>query len=262
MNFSSRHRKPYNVAPRAGPGGGILSESPRPRRGLESKGPRLGLLGLALLFLAGCAVLKQCAYEGFNRDQWQQPQKVVETLALRPGDLVADLGSGSGYFTFRLAAAVGPQGKVYAVDVDREMNDLLAKTIKEKKIGNVELILALLDDPLLPPTGVDLVFTVNTYHHFENRVAYFQRMRKYLRPGGRIAVIDFDRRAWFVGMWNHYTPAEFIKREMEQAGFGLQRESTFLDRQSFLIFAPNPLAAPPAPSNPADGSTPRAPRQN
>ena len=262
MNFSSRHRKPYNVAPRAGPGGGILSESPRPRRGLESKGPRLGLLGLALLFLAGCAVLKQCAYEGFNRDQWQQPQKVVETLALRPGDLVADLGSGSGYFTFRLAAAVGPQGKVYAVDVDREMNDLLAKTIKEKKIGNVELILALLDDPLLPPTGVDLVFTVNTYHHFENRVAYFQRMRKYLRPGGRIAVIDFDRRAWFVGMWNHYTPAEFIKREMEQAGYGLQRESTFLDRQSFLIFAPNPLAAPPAPSNPADGSTPRAPRQN
>jgi len=262
LNFSSRHRKPYNVAPRAGPGGGILSESPRPRRGLESKGPRLGLLGLALLFLAGCAVLKQCAYEGFNRDQWQQPQKVVETLALRPGDLVADLGSGSGYFTFRLAAAVGPQGKVYAVDVDREMNDLLAKTIKEKNIGNVEVILALLDDPLLPPTGVDLVFTVNTYHHFENRVAYFQRMRKYLRPGGRIAVIDFDRRAWFVGMWNHYTPAEFIKREMEQAGYGLQRESTFLDRQSFLIFAPNPLAAPPAPSNPADGSTPRAPRQN
>jgi hypothetical protein len=63
-------------------------------------------------------------------------------------------------------------------------------------------------------------------------------MRKYLRPGGRIAVIDFDRRAWFEGMWKHYTPAEFIKREMEQAGYGLQRELTFLDRQSFLIFAP------------------------
>ena len=200
--------------------------------------PRLGLIGSALLFLAGCAFLKQCAYEGFNRDHWQQPQKVIETLALRPGDLVADLGSGSGYFTFRLAAAVGPRGKVYAVDVDREMNDLLAKTIMEKNIGNVEVILARLDDPLLPPTGVDLVFTVNTYHHFENRVAYFARMRKYLRPGGRIAVIDFDRRAWFEGMWKHYTPGEFIKREMEQAGYGLQRDSTFLDRQSFLIFAP------------------------
>ena len=223
---------------------------------------RLGLFGLALLFLAGCAFLKQCAYEGVNRDQWQQPQKVIEALALRLGHRVADLGSGSGYFTYRLAEAVGPQGKVYAVDIDQEMNDLLARAIKEKNIGNVEVILARLDDPLLPPTGVDLVFTVNTYHHFENRVAYFQKLRKYLRPGGRIAVIDFDRRAWFEGMWKHYTPAEFIKREMEQAGYALQRELTFLDRQSFLIFAPNPQAARPAPSSPTDGSAPRAARQN
>ena len=236
MNFSSRHRRTQN--------------------------PQLGLFALALLFLAGCAFLKQCAYEGFNRDQWQQPQKVIESLALRPGDHVADLGSGSGYFTFRLAEAVGPQGKVYAVDVDREMNDLLAKATKEKGIDNVELILALRDDPLLPPTGVDLVFTVNTYHHFENRVAYFERLRKYLRPGGRVAVIDFDQRAWFEGMWNHYTPAEFIKREMEQAGYGLQRELTFLDRQSFLIFAPNAQAARPSPSSPTDGGAPQAARQN
>jgi len=234
VDLSSHHRKPHS--------------------------PRLGLCGLALLFLAGCAFLKQCAYEGFNRDPWQQPQKVIEALALRPGDHVADLGSGSGYFTYRLAEAVVPQGKVYAVDVDREMNDLVAKAIKEKNIGNVEVILARLDDPLLPPTGVDLVFTVNTYHHLENRVAYFERVRKYLRPGGRIAVIDFDRRAWFEGMWKHYTPAEFIKREMEQAGYGLQRELTFLDRQSFLIFAPNPQADRPAPSSPTDGSAPRAAR--
>jgi predicted methyltransferase len=229
LNFSSRHRR--------------------------TQDPQLGLFALALLFLAGCTFLKQCAYEGFNRDQWQQPQKVVESLALRPGDHVADLGSGSGYFTFRLAEAVGPQGKVYAVDVDREMNDLVAKASKGKSTGNVEVILALRDDPLLPPIGVDLVFTVNTYHHFENRVAYFKRVRKYLRPGGRIAVIDFDRRAWFEGMWKHYTPAEFIKREMEQAGYGLQRELMLLDRQSFLIFAPNPLA----PGSSTDGA---APKQN
>jgi len=229
-----------------------LNFSYRHRR---TKNPQLGLLGLALLFLAGCAFLKQCAYEGFNRDQWQQPQKVIEALALRPGDHVADLGSGSGYFTFRLAEAVGPQGKVYAVDVDREMNDLVAKATQGKNIGNVKVILARLDDPLLPPAGVDLVFTVNTYHHFENRVAYFQKLRKYLRPGGRIAVIDFDRRAWFEGMWKHYTPAEFIKREMEQAGYALQGELTFLDRQSFLIFAPNPQA-------PGSSTNGAAPKQN
>ena len=228
----------------------------------RSRVHQLGLFALALLFLAGCAFLKQCAYEGFNRDQWQQPQKVIESLALRPGDHVADLGSGSGYFTFRLAEAVGPQGKVYAVDVDREMNDLVAKASKGKSIGNVELILARPDDPMLPPIGVDLVFTVNTYHHFDNRVTYFQKVRKYLRPGGRIAVIDFDRRAWFEGLWRHYTPAEFIKREMKQAGYRLQRELTFLDRQSFLIFTPDPQAAQPAPSSPADGSATWGARQN
>jgi SAM-dependent methyltransferase len=100
------------------------------------------------------------------------------------------------------------------------------------------VILGKPDDPLLPEDGVDLIFTVDTYHHFENRVNYFAKLRKVLRPNGRIAIIDFDRRAWFEGLWRHYTPSEFIKREMEAAGFSLQREFDFLDRQSFLIFAP------------------------
>jgi len=77
---------------------------------------------LILLLLAGCARLKQCAYEGFNREQWQQRDRVIQSLQIRPGDRIADLGSGSGYFVFALAKAVGPTGKVYAVDVDEEMN--------------------------------------------------------------------------------------------------------------------------------------------
>jgi ubiquinone/menaquinone biosynthesis C-methylase UbiE len=191
----------------------------------------------AVFFLAACAGLKQCAYEGVNRDQWQQPEKVIATLRLRPGNIVADLGSGSGYFTFRLAQAVGPAGKVYAVDIDREMNELIEKRTKAEGVKHVETILAKPDDPLLPETGVDLVFTSNAYHHIENRVAYFAKLHRFLRSGGRIAVIDFDRRAWLEGLLRHYTPSEFIKREMEQAGFTLEEELSFLDRQSFLIFA-------------------------
>jgi len=190
-----------------------------------------------LLIFAGCAHLKQCAYQGVNRDDWQQPQRVIESLQIRPGAMVADLGAGGGYFTFRLAKAVGPAGKIYAVDVDREMIDLIAEQAKKESANQVETIVAKPDDPLLPATGVDLIFTVNTYHHFDNRVTYFANQRKYLRPGGRIAVIDFDRRAWLEGLLCHYTPSEFIKREMEQAGYVLQQEFDFLDRQSFLIFA-------------------------
>jgi ubiquinone/menaquinone biosynthesis C-methylase UbiE len=196
-------------------------------------------LALAVcLLMAGCAQLKQCAYAGINRDEWQQPQKVIAELNIEPGAVVADVGSGGGYFTFRLSDAVGPSGKVYAVDVDRDMVDLIAKRATEEGRLNIEVILAKPDDPSLPKAGIDLVFTSNTYHHIENRVAYFVNLRQHLRPDGRIAIIDFDRRAWLGGLLRHYTPSEFIKREMEQAGYTLQQEFDFLNRQSFLIFVP------------------------
>jgi arsenite methyltransferase len=199
--------------------------------------PKLVLLTLIALLIAGCARLKQFAYEGFNRDSWQQPDKVIAALNLHPGEIVADLGSGGGYFTFKLAKAVAPSGKVYAVDVDKDMIDLISKRIKEESGNNVETILATPTDPRLPQTGVDLIFTVNTYHHIADRSAYFANARKYLRPGGRIAIIDLDRRAWLEGLLGHYTPSETIKREMEQAGYTLQQQLDFLDRQSFLIFS-------------------------
>jgi len=191
----------------------------------------------AAFLLAGCARLKQCAYQGVNRDQWQQPQKVIAALQIKPGAIIADLGAGGGYFTFKLADTVGADGKIYAVDVDSGMVDLVAKEAKQKAAANVEAILGRPDDPRLPKTGVDLIFTSNTYHHIENRVVYFAKLKKYLRPGGRVAIIEYDRRSWFVGLLRHYTPSEFIKREMEQAGYLLSQEFNFLDRQSFLIFA-------------------------
>jgi arsenite methyltransferase len=194
---------------------------------------------LALCLLAGgCAHLKQCAYEGIGRDDWQQPQKVIAALKIQPSAVVADLGSGSGYFTFRLAEAVGAGGKVYAVDVDPDMIELVAKAAKDKGQSNIETILAKPKNPLLPKAGVDLIFTSNTYHHIDDRVAYFANLRQFLRPGGRVAIIEFDRRGWLQGLLRHYTPSEFIQREMEQAGYRLQENFDFLDRQSFLIFAP------------------------
>lgn len=190
----------------------------------------------AILLLAGCAQLKQCAYQGVNRDEWQQPQKVIAALNIKPGEVIADLGSGGGYFTFKLAQAAGPTGKVYAVDIDSDMVELVGKRVKDEAVSNVETVFAKADDPMLPKDGVDLIFTSNTYHHIDNRIAYFSNLRKYLRPGGKVAIIDFDRRAWIEGLLRHYTPSEFIRSEMDQAGYTLQQEPNFLDRQSFLIF--------------------------
>jgi ubiquinone/menaquinone biosynthesis C-methylase UbiE len=191
---------------------------------------------LAAFIGAGCAGLKQCAYEGLSRDDWQQAERVIQSLQIQPGHTIADLGAGSGYFTFVLAQAAGPTGKVYAVDIDKDMTELVARKARERNAENVEVILAKPEDPSLPDRSIDLVFTANTYHHIDNRVRYFAGLRKALRPTGRVAVIDFDRRSWWAGLMKHYTPSEFIKREMEQAGYRLVHEFGFLDRQSFLLF--------------------------
>jgi len=150
------------------------------------------LLTLAILlsWVAGCTTVKRLMYEGWRRDSWQQPERVVRELALKPGDRVADLGAGGGYFTFRLADAVGPAGRVYAVDVDEGMIDYVNGEAAKRGYGNVEGVLGAYDDPRLPDDGVDLIFTCDTYHHLEDRSEYFKRAARYLRPDGRIAVLD------------------------------------------------------------------------
>ena len=215
---------------------------------------RLTLALLAAL-LAGCATLKQCAYEGFNRDQWQQPERVIQSLDIRPGHTVADIGSGSGYFALHLARAVGPAGEVYAVDTDQNINQALEGRARKEQAKNIHVVLGRADDPLLP-VAVDLIFTSNTYHHIENRVGYFAGLRKYLKPDGRLAIIDFDDGAGFEAWLGHATPVESIKVEMERAGYRLDRQFDYLDRQSFIIFTPaSPTLPETKPVSPQHGSS-------
>ena len=209
---------------------------PPPVSQKHSKGVSFTFL-LTCFLLTGCTALKQCAYEGIGRDEWQKPDEVIRSLGIRSGDIIADLGSGGGYFTFRLAKAAGPKGKVYAVDVDEGLNDALAKQAKQEGLANIEVILAKVDDPLLPKSGVDLIFTSNTYQHLQDRVNYFTNAKKYLRPNGRVAIIEFSGKGWFESIPGHHTPKEVILSEMKAAGYSLQHDFDFLPRQHFLIFA-------------------------
>jgi len=190
-----------------------------------------------LITCAGCTDVKRWAYEGFDRDEWQHPEEVIQALTIKSEEQIADLGSGSGYFTFRLADAVGPSGQVYAVDIDADMNAHLAKRLQEKGYKNIQVMLAKPHDPGLPENGVDLIFSANTYHHLENRLSYFANARKYLRPNGRIAIIDFNGEGLLQQLSGHYTPSDVIQRELQEAGYALERELTFLPKQVFLIFA-------------------------
>ena len=193
---------------------------------------------LALTLALGCS-WKRCAYEGAGRDAWQEPERVIAALALTPGQAAADLGAGTGYFTERLARAVGEDGRVYAIDVDADVLEGLRERVDEAGVTNVETVVAPYDDAGIPDASVDLVLTVNTYHHFQDRTTYFRNLKRVLRPGGRIAIIEFDgRKGLFVRWFGHYSERETLLDEMREAGYRVDADHDFLERQSFLVFAP------------------------
>lgn len=192
---------------------------------------------LSVIFSAGCATLKRYAYEGSNRDSWQKPDQVIHALRLPEGGQVADIGAGGGYFTFRLADAVGASGRVYAVDVDTDMVEYLENKAREKGYENVQVILAKDGDPLLPEAQVDVIFISNTYHHLSERAEYFRRAKRYLREDGHVAVIEFNSNALWQNWVGHTVDGDTIRRDMTAAGFSLEHEYDFLPEQHFLVFA-------------------------
>ena len=175
------------------------------------------------------------------RDAYQKPHEVLMALALRPGEAVADIGSGSGYFSLRLAAHVGPAGRVYAVDVDPDMVRHLNRRVREKGLDNVRTVLADLDDPLLPDASVDRFFVCDTWHHIADQARYLGLMKKMLRPGGEVVMIDFKKEVTPTGppLDMRIARADLV-RQMEDAGFHLAVEHAFLPYQYFLVFRLGP----------------------
>ena len=167
------------------------------------------------------------------RDTWQMPSRVIDALALTSGMKVADIGAGTGYFSLRLAKTPGVS--VYAVDIEPKMIDYLKQRAASEHAANVTAVLASAASPNLPEP-VDVILVVDTYHHLPNRPSYFRDLRKSLKAGGRIAIVDFRKYAP-EGPPVHFrfTPQQ-IQDEMKQAGYQLAASHDFLPRQHFLIF--------------------------
>jgi ubiquinone/menaquinone biosynthesis C-methylase UbiE len=174
-----------------------------------------------------------------TRDAWQKPDAVVAALGLRPGMVVADLGAGTGYFERRLAAAVGAEGTVFAVDVEPGMVEHLRARAERERTDNVVPVLASAANPRLPVGGVDLILIVDTFHHLDDRLRYLRSLRRALRPGGRVAIVDWRKRPEPVGPPPEHKLAERqVVAEMEASGYALVQAPDVLPYQYFLIFAP------------------------
>jgi ubiquinone/menaquinone biosynthesis C-methylase UbiE len=172
------------------------------------------------------------------RDAWQKPADLVAALRLRPGAWVADLGAGTGYFSKYLDAAVGPNGAVFAVDTEPNLVAHLRTRAEKERTPTIVPVLASMHDPRLPPGALDLVLIVDTYHHLDARRAYLDRLARTLKPDGRIAIVDWQKRDLPVGPpASHKLAREQVVDEMRSAGFTLVDEPTLLPHQYFLVFA-------------------------
>ncbi len=169
-----------------------------------------------------------------NRDAWQKPDEVLDALRLAPTAIVADLGAGTGYFSVQIAKRV-PRGKVYAVDIEPDMLRYLEERKHHEHLSVLQPVQASADAAHLPEP-VDLVLVVDTYHHIDNRTAYFAKLGESLRPDGRLAIIDFKADAPDGPPPEFRMPPEKVTAELEAAGYRLVAAYPFLPRQYFLVF--------------------------
>jgi len=173
-----------------------------------------------------------------KRDAWQKPHEVIQALALKPDAVVADIGAGTGYFAARLATMV-PQGRVYAVDLEPDMVEHLARRAKREKRDNLIAVQATAQDARLPEKA-DVILLVDVYHHIDQRDRYFSQLRASLKPGGRLAIVDFRIDSPAGPPKSARIAPDRVAAELKAAGYSLTQEHDFLPRQYFLVFRPAP----------------------
>ncbi|HDN58534.1 MAG TPA: methyltransferase domain-containing protein [Candidatus Marinimicrobia bacterium] len=177
----------------------------------------------------------------FNKkasDPKNKPDQVVESIALKPGQSIADIGCGGGYFSLRFAEMVGKEGRVYAIDTKPEFLEYVKNSAKEKGLDNVVPMLVSGDKLDLPQKSLDFIFMRNVTHHIPNRVEYFRNLKQFLKTDGKIIIIEYKRGKPFTfrGIFRHYIPKETIIQEMEEAGYLVEKEFDFLPEQHFTIY--------------------------
>jgi predicted methyltransferase len=170
-----------------------------------------------------------------RRAKWQKPAAVVRALGLRRGQVIAEVGSGPGYFTPRLAKAVGPSGHVYALDPEAAVLDVMRQRIKKAGVRNVTPVLSRDDDPLLPNGRCDLAVIINVYHHMHGGAAFLRRLVSRLPRGARVINVDWHETSEFGPPPKRRVPKARFLRDAKRAGLRLVSERTFLPHQYFLV---------------------------
>jgi ubiquinone/menaquinone biosynthesis C-methylase UbiE len=172
-----------------------------------------------------------------EREQEEEPDAALDAINIRKGSMVADIGAGAGYFTWRMAERVGPEGAVYAEDIQAGMLELLKKNVAERGLHNVKTVLGKFDDPMLPAGKIDLVLLVDVYHEFSQPQKMLQKIRQSLKPDGRLVLLEYRQEDPKVPIRpEHKMSVQQVKAEIEPEGYHFETSLETLPRQHILIF--------------------------
>ncbi|MBW1778834.1 MAG: class I SAM-dependent methyltransferase [Deltaproteobacteria bacterium] len=164
-------------------------------------------------------------------------ERIIESLNIQESYTIADIGAGGGYFTLKFAKKVGETGKVYAVDTQAKYLDYIRHEAEREGVDNIIFVLTTEDGMDLPESDIDLIFARNVFHHLSEPGKYFRNLKRFLKPSGKVAIIDHKPKGGFsfVSLFRHHTPEEVILQEMENAGYYLVESFDFLSEQTFSL---------------------------
>jgi predicted methyltransferase len=176
--------------------------------------------------------------ESPDREVWQKPERIMDSLGIADGSHVADVGAGGGWFTVRLARRVGPNGLVYAEDVQPQMLEAIERRVAKENLGNIRYVRGTQTDPRLPRNSLDAVLIVEAFQEIQNGnpVLFLQNVREALKEGGRVGVVDYRRGGSGPGPDTPTPDPDDVKAIAEKAGLRLVKRETFLPFQYFLVF--------------------------
>ena len=193
--------------------------------------------------VSGRMIAQVMGYEGADwlerpeRESEEQPSRAIKALDIKPGDVVADVGAGSGYYTVRLAERVGPTGRVFATDIQPEMLSLLRTRVSRARLDNVETVLSADADPRLPEGLFDLVLMVDVYHELARPQEVLRRLRASLKPDGRLVLVEFRKEsAWVPIREEHKMSVKEARIELEAEAYRFDRVIDVLPWQHILVF--------------------------
>ena len=188
---------------------------------------------LFLIFLITVIITVVAQHSG--RDSWHQPERIIDSLEIKPGMVIGEAGAGDGYFTFHLAKRVGNTGKIFANDIDRGALDDLEDRAEQENIKNISTLIGEVDDPLFPAGELDMIIMMRAFHDFTEPVAWMKNAASALKPGALMVIIDLDTDKR--GNWNnHFLTKEQVLDLMDKTDFELVKIYDFLERDLIFVF--------------------------